>query len=312
MWLDFDPNWRQFIGTTFELLLQDGLITDASLRGTACVSSIELAVPSEPVDRVPPNYSNIALMRAWLEVEHGGPAPRRTPRRWSSCSTSTVPSRSTTRRPTTASTSMRWRCGATARRRRCCGRRALASRPRCGGTSSAGTTRRCSNLCGPWSRSYGMDMRVYASLLGIWMWPAVGSTDVPFPDVGAPFEHAHDLSHAPMADWLRPVVPDDVDLVTFGGEHTVEQRITSSRRGHGLAVRPGDVRRRVGRPHGVGARAVPSRDRPLAAARRRRGMGPARPLRAGAGAGVARVVVDDVPAVGQARAGGARAVGARR
>ncbi|HVF31425.1 MAG TPA: hypothetical protein VM933_00195, partial [Acidimicrobiales bacterium] len=85
------------------------------------------------------------------------------------------------------------------------------------------------NLCGPWSRSYGMDMREYASLLGIWMWPALGRGAVPFPDVTAPFGHSHDLSHAPMADWLRPVVPRDVDLVRFGGEHVVEQRITSTR-----------------------------------------------------------------------------------
>ena len=30
-WVDYDPNWRQFIGTTFSVLLQDGLIADAAL-----------------------------------------------------------------------------------------------------------------------------------------------------------------------------------------------------------------------------------------------------------------------------------------
>ena len=72
MWIDFDPNWRQFIGTTFEVLLQDGLISDAALAARVR-ATIEHAVASEPVERVPPNYSNIALMRAFLEVEHGRP-----------------------------------------------------------------------------------------------------------------------------------------------------------------------------------------------------------------------------------------------
>src|SRR5687767_9856915 len=57
MWVDYDPNWRQFIGTTFELLLQDGLIADAALAARVR-ASVELAVTSEPPDRVAPSYSN--------------------------------------------------------------------------------------------------------------------------------------------------------------------------------------------------------------------------------------------------------------
>ena len=228
MWLDFDPNWRQFIGTTFELLLQDGLIADDALAARVR-SSIELAVRSEPVDRVPPNYSNIALMRAWLEVEHG----RDGAERYAAQVVELFDEHGAFEEYNSATyygidlyALALWRDRSSSPALREAGARIEAALWR---DIDRWYHPGMKNLCGPWSRSYGMDMRVYASLLGIWMWPAVGTADVPFPDVAAPFEHAHDLSHAPMADWLRPIVPDDVDLVTFGGEHTVEQRITSSR-----------------------------------------------------------------------------------
>ena len=228
MWLDFDPNWRQFIGTTFELLLQDGLIADAGLAGRVR-SSIELAVSSEPVDRVAPNYSNIALMRSWLEVEHG----RDGAEDYAAKVVELFDEHGAFEEYNSATyygidlyALALWRDRSSSPVLREAGARIEAALWRdIGRWYHPGMK----NLCGPWARSYGMDMRTYASLLGIWMWPAVGRSHVPFPDVSSPFEHAHDLSHAPLADVLQPRVPGDVDLVQFGGEHTVEQRITSTR-----------------------------------------------------------------------------------
>ena len=230
MWLDFDPNWRQFIGTTFELLLQDRLIADAGLAARVR-ASIELAVASEPVDRVPPNYSNIALMRSWLEVEH----ERAGAEDYAARVVALFDEHGAFEEYNSATyygidlyALALWRDRSSSPVLREAGARIEEALWRDIGRWYHPGMR---NLCGPWSRSYGMDMRVYASLLGIWMWPALGRAAVPFPDVTAPFDHAHDLSHAPMADWLGPVVPDDVlgDLVAFSGEHTVEQRITPSR-----------------------------------------------------------------------------------
>lgn len=228
MWLDFDPNWRQFIGTTFELLLQDGLIADASLAARVR-ASIELAVASEPLDRVPPNYSNIALMRAWLEVEHG----RAGAEEYAAQVVALFDEHGAFEEYNSATyygidlyALALWRDRSSSSALRAAGARIEEALWR---DIERWYHPGMKNLCGPWSRSYGMDMRAYASLLGIWMWPALGRVDVPFPEVTAAFEHSHDLSHAPMADRLGPVVPDDVDLVTFGGERTVEQRITSTR-----------------------------------------------------------------------------------
>jgi len=70
-WVDYDPNWRQFVGTGFLFALRT--VPDALPAATAAIMrrAIALAVDGEPADRVVPAYSNIALMRAWLEVEGG-------------------------------------------------------------------------------------------------------------------------------------------------------------------------------------------------------------------------------------------------
>ncbi|HVM52341.1 MAG TPA: hypothetical protein VM262_04025, partial [Acidimicrobiales bacterium] len=60
-WVDYDPNWRQFIGTTFRLM--------EHTWGLDLTAPIELAIAGEPPDRVSPRYSNIALMKAWLEAD---------------------------------------------------------------------------------------------------------------------------------------------------------------------------------------------------------------------------------------------------
>jgi len=233
MWLDYDPNWRQFVGTVFELLLQPGgaatsLPADVQ---AAMRASVELAVTSEPVDRVAPTYSNIALMRAFLEVEHGRDGAEAYAARVVELFDehgAFEEYNSATYYGIDLYALALWRDRSSSPALREAGARIEAALWRDVARWYHPGMR---NLCGPWSRSYGMDLQVYASLLGIWMWPAVGSEAVPFPDVTKPFEHAHDLTNAPLADHLGPVVPDDVlpHLLEFRGEHTVEQRITSSR-----------------------------------------------------------------------------------
>jgi hypothetical protein len=48
------------------------------------------------------------------------------------------------------------------------------------------------NLCGPYSRAYGMDLSAYVGLLGLWM------PDPVIPRLDAPFDHSHDLTLAPV------------------------------------------------------------------------------------------------------------------
>ncbi len=230
IWFDYDPNWRQFIGTVLQLLLQDGLIRDADLAARV-QATVALAVTSEPLDRVPPTYSNIALMRAWLEVEHGRPGAEAYAAevvRLFDQHGAFEEYNSATYYGIDLFALALWRDRSSSPALREAGARIEAALWRDVARWYHPGLR---NLCGPWSRSYGMDLQVYASLLAVWMWPALGRASTPFPDVDRPFEHAHDLTHGPMADRLGPVVPADVEpaLRTFSGEHVVEQRITATR-----------------------------------------------------------------------------------
>ena len=75
-WLDYDPNWRQFIGVLLALCLQrfeDRLPADLV---DAMDRAIVLAVDGEPLDRIPEWYTNISLLHAWLSAWAGIRADR--------------------------------------------------------------------------------------------------------------------------------------------------------------------------------------------------------------------------------------------
>ena len=125
-WDDYDPNWRQFLGTTFAVILDDIRRVTCSLP-RALRAAIDRAVAGEPRDRV----------RAEL-LEHrpheGVARTRRDVRRgrWSIASMPSGRSTSTARPPTTASTCSPSRCGGVTRRR-----------PAFGGVGPSGCGRSC-------------------------------------------------------------------------------------------------------------------------------------------------------------------------
>ena len=66
MWRDYDPNWRQFIGTTLALILDEYSARLAAAQIARMDRAIRLAVEGEPEARCPASYTNIALMKAAL------------------------------------------------------------------------------------------------------------------------------------------------------------------------------------------------------------------------------------------------------
>ena len=86
------------------------------------------------------------------------------------------------------------------------------------------------NLCGPFDRSYGMDMRKYVACSGEWIWLAVGQELAPVPDLARPFAHASDFLFAPPAAILGAAVPAAAlpDLAAFRGQRQVERFISDS------------------------------------------------------------------------------------
>ena len=65
-WRDYDPNWRQFLGVILSLVERlYGHVLGDEMRGRL-QAAVRLAAESEPTGRINPDYSNIALMHAWL------------------------------------------------------------------------------------------------------------------------------------------------------------------------------------------------------------------------------------------------------
>ncbi|MHB1974207.1 MAG: hypothetical protein ACYCR4_07950 [Acidimicrobiales bacterium] len=71
IWRDYDPNWRQFLGTTFVLVLEDFAHELPQSRAPAREGSVARAVHGEPEDRIALDYTNPGLMHAFLLAWHG-------------------------------------------------------------------------------------------------------------------------------------------------------------------------------------------------------------------------------------------------
>ena len=229
-WVHYDPNWRQFLGTTFVVVLSwDVVSTPVAERMQRAIAG---AVRGEPPDRVPPAYTNIALMRAFLEAEYGDRS------RAEQYAASVVAlfdadgAFAEYNSPTYYGVDLYalglWRQFSTSPQLRTDGSRIEAALWRdIARWYHAGL----GNLCGPYSRAYGMDMSTYDGMLGLCIATATDGAHVPFPDLSRPFDHSHDVSLAALIDEVGMPVPAEVvpDLVAFRGGRTIEQRLPGDR-----------------------------------------------------------------------------------
>ncbi len=86
------------------------------------------------------------------------------------------------------------------------------------------------NLAGPYDRSYGMDMRRYVAVIGIWMRLVMDKRHAPFPDVDQPFGHEHDLGFIPLIVFLGAEIPSAAleHFTAFRGERQIERVLTDT------------------------------------------------------------------------------------
>jgi hypothetical protein len=227
-WVDYDPNWRQFVGTAFRLAIDDFGSQLSASTVERMEAAIALAVVGEPPDRVSPDYTNIALMKAWLEVEAGqlatgealaGAVVERFGRNGAFMEYGS---------PTYYGVDLYalalWRRSASARLRDWGVELETAMWRDISRWYQAGLR----NLCGPYARSYGMDMTGYASLLGLWIWDAVGRDAAPFPALGPEVGHGADVCFGPVVELLGAAIPDDAvgAFTGFPGAHAVRQVVS--------------------------------------------------------------------------------------
>jgi hypothetical protein len=235
-WVDYDPNWRQFVGTTFALTLRRHAARIDPALASRMEAAIRLAVVGEPPDRVQASYSNIALMRAWLEVEAGEREGRREwVQRGEELGRAVVERFGQHGAFDEYNSPTYYGVDLYALALWC--REPVSAELRGGGAAVEAALWRdvarwyhagLRNVCGPFTRSYGLDMARYAGLLGLWVWDALGRDRAPYPDLGGPFEHSHDTTMGPVVAELGAAIPPEATraLRGFDGEHTVEQVIS--------------------------------------------------------------------------------------
>lgn len=240
VWQDYDPNWREFIGTTLAIIL---LEYEARLPA-ALVARIEralgLAIAGTIERNVPASYTNIALMSAFL-LQFG--AGRLGEPAWMAKAEELAGAIEARFRrhgtfdeynsPTYYGIDLYalalWRKYAASPALRAIGAALEADFWRdIAQFYHAGLH----NIAGPYDRSYGMDMRRYVACLGMWIWLATGYEGAPFPDLARPLAHAWDFVLALPIALLGLHMPDDArpHFLAFQGERRLERLIPAEPR----------------------------------------------------------------------------------
>ena len=211
IWRDYDPNWRQFIGATLLIMLRAFPDLLSAQIKAGIVTALRDAVEGEPADRVDARYTNIAMLRAWLEVEAGEllQEPAWTAR-GESLAAAVVDRygrfgaldefNSPTYYGVDLLAAALW--ARQSKRLAMLGNRIEAMLWQdIADFYHAGM----GNLCGPYARAYGMDLRSYIGLVSLWLRQI--ETSAPLPVIDENLAHGHDLCMAPFIEWLGVCVP---------------------------------------------------------------------------------------------------------
>jgi len=86
------------------------------------------------------------------------------------------------------------------------------------------------NLCGPYFRSYGMDMRQYGAGVAHQIWAAMGRSLAPHPQPGTPGARTNAMTSALMDALLGGAIPENLrpTFAAFPGDHCFAKVITDS------------------------------------------------------------------------------------
>lgn len=237
--LGYDPNWRQFVGVGLALaeLVAPGAFDEATRR--TMLEAIALAVDGEPAGRVTPTYTNIALLKAWLDVYAGCHLDRPDLVAQGEDLAAAVSERFDTHgafdewnSPTYYGIDLLalalWRRHSESGVLRTAGARMEAA---LWTEIAASYHARLRNVAGPYTRAYGMDMTRYVAGVGVWIQHVLGDGPGPLPDLDHPFGHSHDLSLAPIAAIVGTEVPGAVPaaLRVFDGPRASERVVAADR-----------------------------------------------------------------------------------
>lgn len=240
MWKNFDPNWRVFIGTTFEIILieyPDRISPELSRRMYA---AIDRGIEGEIAEkRLLPSYSNIALMYGALwdfaAVHDGRKDWKKQSTEWTEAVYKLYKQHDAFfeyNSPTYSGVDIYglalWRSyGSTSRMR------ATGSEMEDGLWREIASLYQPAlrNISGPYDRAYGMDMESYVSVVGVWMRTVLDANHAPLPPITPITDHVPDVWLAPQIAVLGTHIPEDAfkKMTAFEGEHLVNRKITDQR-----------------------------------------------------------------------------------
>lgn len=238
---DYDPNWRQFIGTVLAVtLIEYGDRLPAGDRA-AMEQAIRRAVEGElKHHRLRPTYTNIAIMHGFLWSYAGRLLNRpewvRDGEAWVEsihAAFQTHGSFDEFNSPTYYGVDL---YGLALLRRHGVSPRLQEL----GAAMEAALWRDFArfyhaglrNVAGPFDRAYGMDLRRYASLIGVWLGLVLPEDLTPLPPVTGPMEHGGDFFCTPTYVVLGARVPADAmpHFERFQGERQLTRPIADGKR----------------------------------------------------------------------------------
>lgn len=243
IWRDYDPNWREFIGTTFAMILKEYPKSLPRELVQRMEQSIVLSVQGEINNhRLVPTYTNPALMYGFLWSYAAALSHRAD---WLGESASWQETVYTLFKkfdafneynsPTYCGVDLYalslWRSYGSTPRTRDMGREMEAA---LWSDEARFYNANLRNLSGPFDRAYGMDMESYVSVIGLALRTQLDAHTAPFPKLTPPLDqldHAGDLWFAPQFAILGVRIPRDAmrSFSRFQGEKLVRRQITEQR-----------------------------------------------------------------------------------
>jgi len=240
IWKNYDSNWREFIGTTFAIILIEYPDRISPQLSQQLYAAIDRAVEGEISEgRLLPSYTNIALMYGFLWDFAATHDHRADWKRQSAGWTESVyrlfkqyNAFYEFNSPTYCGVDLyglaTWRAYGSTERMRTIGNEMEATLWR---DLADFYQPKLRNISGPFDRAYGMDMESYVSVVGVWMRTVLDAQRAPLPALTASTDHLFDIWLAPHIAILGTRIPPDAlaRIKKFAGERLLRKQITDQR-----------------------------------------------------------------------------------
>jgi hypothetical protein len=240
IWRAYDPNWREFVGTTFAVILKEYPDRIPAEMRKRMIDAIDDAVAGEMKQgRLVPTYTNPALMYGFLwnyaAVQGGRPEWKAQATQWMDTVYKLYKQHDAFfeyNSPTYAGVDVfalaLWRNYGDTEQMRSRGQEMEAGLWRATADLYNANLR---NISGPYDRAYGMDMQSYVSVMGIWLRTVLDADHAPLTRFDPPVDHVDDLFFVPPIVMLDTRIPADAmkSFSSFQGEHQVRRPIADAR-----------------------------------------------------------------------------------